>query len=131
MAVCDVDYFRLSVSFCPLPPSPFAFYASLIGVCCFKVRSPFVASQLSWRLSSGYDRVNFDTAGLLEVASTPTLLYVPQEAKTLLYEEVKLQMEGARAHPSTNVFLLNARTMSGDDLLTALLAAGIEVRPPS
>jgi hypothetical protein len=88
-----------------------------------------VASQLSWRLSSGYDRVNFDTAGLLEVAGTPTLLYVPQEAKVLLYEEVKLRMEGARAHPSTSVFLLNARTMSGDDLLTALLAAGIEVRP--
>lgn len=99
----DVDYFRVIVE------------------------RKFVATQLAWKLSSFFESTNFDTEGLVEIANSPSLLYIAKEAKEGLLREISKRLEGARPNTSDGLFLYNARTISGGDLLVALSEAKIAV----
>ena len=99
----DVDYFRVIVE------------------------RKFVATQLAWKLSSFFESTNFDTEGLVEIANSPSLLYIAKEAKEGLLRAISKRLEGARPNTSDGLFLYNARTISGGDLLVALSEAKIAV----
>lgn len=104
MAGYDVDYFRLFV------------------------RSEFARSQLQFSLASLKSPVNFSTEGLILVCNAPCLLFVAQEAGDALFNVLRERFHGMRRSTTNAFLLLNARTVSGHDLCTSLVDAGIAVR---
>ena len=104
MAGYDVDYFRLSV------------------------KSGFAKTQLQFSLASLKSPVNFSTEGLTLVCNAPCLLFVPQEAADGLFTVLREKFHGMRRSTTNAFLLLNARTISGHDLCSALEETNIMVR---